>query len=68
MFIKKFNIGEIKSRSKILIIGERGTGKTFLTTDILFHIHKNVPKGCIISATDSKHYANIIPPSFNYLY
>mgnify|MGYP001574429164 CR=1 FL=1 len=64
--LKKIDIGEMKSYSNILIIGRRGTGKTFLTTDILFHINKNIPKGCIMSATDSRHYANIIPPSCNY--
>lgn len=64
--LKKIDIGEMSSYSNILIIGRRGTGKTFLTTDILFHINKNIPKGCIMSATDSRHYANIIPPSYNY--
>jgi Cdc6-like AAA superfamily ATPase len=64
--LKKIDIGEMKSYSNILIIGKRGTGKTYLTTDILFHINKNIPKGCIMSATDSRHYANIIPPPCNY--
>ena len=64
--IKKIDIGEMKSYSNILIMGKRETGKTYLTTDILFHINKNIPKGCIMSATDSRHYANIIPPSYNY--
>ena len=27
----------MKSYSNILIMGKRGTGKTYLTTDILFH-------------------------------
>jgi len=64
--LKKIDIGEMKSHSNILIIGRRGTGKTFLTTDILFHINKYISKGCIMSATDSRHYANIIPPPCNY--
>jgi len=66
ILLKKIDIGEMSSYSNILIIGRRGTGKTFLTTDILFHINKNIPKGCIMSATDSTHYANIIHPSCNY--
>lgn len=58
--LKKFDIDKIKNNDNIAIIGKRGTGKSFLAKDILFHI--NISMGQIISPNEisNNFYRNFI--------
>ena len=49
--IKKFPIDNMKKNRNILIIGKRGTGKSTLLKDILYHIRKRVDTGYAMSPT-----------------
>tara|TARA_B100000902_G_scaffold141392_1_gene139184 strand:+ start:7192 stop:8025 length:834 start_codon:yes stop_codon:yes gene_type:complete len=48
-----------------VFIGKRGTGKSTLVADILYHI-KKIPIGCVISATEegNHYYEQHVPPIF----
>ncbi len=70
--IKKFNPKLIEERrttgagpATCVFIGKRGTGKSTLVADILYHC-KNIPLGIAISATEDGNafYANHIPDIF----
>ena len=49
----------------IVLIGKRGTGKSMLVKDLLFH-HRDIPVGTVISGTEigNHFYASIIPRLF----
>lgn len=51
----------------IILIGQRGTGKSFLVEDLMSH-HVDVPTGIIISGTEmgNHFYAPHAPPAFIY--
>ena len=70
--IKKFNPKLIEERrttgagpATCVFIGKRGTGKSTLVADILYH-SRNIPLGIAISATEDGNafYANHIPDIF----
>ena len=50
--LKKFDITKINSDNVVVLIGKRGTGKSFLVKDLLYY-HTDVPVGTIISGTES---------------
>ena len=53
--LKKFDPSQIKSNSVVMCIGKRGTGKTTLTADILYHQRKNFDAGIAFSATEESN-------------
>jgi len=52
----------------IVVIGARGTGKSYLVNDILYNKSKIVPTAMVFSGTEdtNHHYAKIIPDTFIY--
>lgn len=65
--IKKFDLSKLKDHKTIVVVGRRGTGKTTLITDILYHKRK-LPAGLVISGTESGngYYRQFVPDSFIY--
>jgi hypothetical protein len=65
--LKKFNPTSIADDKVCVFIGKRGTGKSTLVTDILYH-KKHVPAGIVMSATEegNHHYKNFVPDLFIY--
>lgn len=63
--LRKFNMKQIKGDEVVVMVGKRGTGKSFLTKDLLYH-HQDIPAGTVISPTEmaNKFYSNIVPPIF----
>lgn len=69
--IKKFKPRKInqyrlsKGPPTIAIIGKRGTGKSTLVADLLYHTRK-IPKGVVMSATEESNefYSNFVPDIF----
>lgn len=53
--LKKFDPTQIKSNSVVMCIGKRGTGKTTLTADILYHQRKKFDAGIAFSATEESN-------------
>jgi hypothetical protein len=51
LLIRRFDMDMIQPRRTILIIGKRGTGKSVLVKDILYHIRKRVDCGFAITPT-----------------
>lgn len=49
--IRRFPIDQMKANRIILIVGKRGTGKSTLLKDILYHIRKRVDLGVAMSPT-----------------
>ena len=64
--LKEFDIKSVTFRlgtsPKVLIIGRRSTGKTFLAGEILKH-HQDLPRGTIIAGLEEERqvYSNIVP-------
>ncbi len=50
--LKKFHMNWIKNGKVIIFIGKRGTGKSILVLDYLYH-HRDLPLGTVISTTDA---------------
>ena len=65
--IKKFDPSKIDSNRICVFIGKRGTGKSTLVTDVLYH-HRNIPMGVIMSGTEeaNEHYKKHVPDLFIY--
>ena len=65
--IKKFDPTTIDPCRICVFIGRRGTGKSILVTDILYHMRK-IPMGVVMSGTEesNEHYKEYIPDSFIY--
>jgi hypothetical protein len=65
--IKKFDPTSIDPCRICVFIGRRGTGKSQLVTDILYHQRK-IPMGVVMSGTEesNEHYKEYIPDSFIY--
>ena len=69
--ITKFDPSVIENRRvtagppTCVFIGKRGTGKSTLVSDILYHVRK-IPIGCVISATEegNHYYEKFVPPIF----
>jgi len=49
--IRKFPIDKMKPNRTILVVGKRGTGKSTLLKDILYHLRKRVSTGFAMSPT-----------------
>lgn len=65
--IKKFDLAKMQKDATIAIIGKRRSGKSYLMRDILYHF-RNIPKGVIISGTESANpfFRSFVPDSFIY--
>jgi hypothetical protein len=65
--IKKFDPKTIDPCRICVFIGRRGTGKSQLVTDILYHQRK-IPMGVVMSGTEesNEHYKEYVPDSFIY--
>jgi hypothetical protein len=65
--IKKFDPTTIDPCRICVFIGRRGTGKSQLVTDILYHLRK-IPMGVVMSGTEesNEHYKDYVPDSFIY--
>ena len=65
--IKKFDPTSIDPCRICVFIGRRGTGKSQLVTDILYHQRK-IPMGVVMSGTEesNEHYKEFVPDSFIY--
>jgi len=75
MELKKFDMRKIQFQSNdsidkskgpvIVLLGKRGTGKSFLIKDIMYH-HRSIPVGTVISGTEESNefYSEIVPKMF----
>lgn len=65
--LRKFDPSTIGDNRVIVFIGKRGTGKTTLITDLLFH-KRFIPAGVVMSGTEegNGHYGQMVPDSFIY--
>jgi len=70
--LKKFDMGRILFRADVksegpvcFVIGSRGSGKSVLIIDLLYH-QRDVPAACIISATEfaNKSFSKHVPKMF----
>jgi len=63
--LKKFRPETMPDDKVCVFIGKRGTGKSVLVTDILFH-KKHIPSGIVMSATEegNHHYKSFVPDLF----
>lgn len=50
--LKKFDMSSIADDKVVVLIGKRGTGKSFLVKDLLFY-HKSIPIVTVISGTEA---------------
>lgn len=60
--LSKFNMAMIPDDSVVVMIGRRGTGKSWLIKDLLWH-KREFPIGTVISGTESANsfYSSIVP-------
>jgi hypothetical protein len=65
--LRKFDPRSMADDKVCIFIGKRGTGKTSLVTDILWH-KKHLPAGIAMSGTEegNGHYRQFIPDLFVY--
>ena len=65
--LKKFKPERMPDDKVCVFIGKRGTGKSTLVTDILYH-KKHLPAGIVMSATEegNHHYQKYVPDLFIY--
>jgi hypothetical protein len=63
--LKKFDISSIRKDATILVIGKRGSGKSYFVRDLLYH-KRDLPLGTVISASESCNafYSEIFPKLF----
>jgi hypothetical protein len=65
--LKRFDPTKIASDKVCVVIGKRGTGKSTLVTDLLYH-KRDIPVGVVMSATEegNHYYKQFIPDLFIY--
>ena len=65
--LKKFNPAKMADDKVCVFIGKRGTGKSTLVADILYH-KKHIPAGIVMSATEegNHYYQQFVPDLFIY--
>lgn len=63
--LRKFDPSKIGNDKVCLFIGKRGTGKSTLVTDIMYH-KRNIPAGVVMSATEdgNHYYSQYVPDLF----
>jgi hypothetical protein len=65
--LRRFDPTKIGSDKVCVVIGKRGTGKSTLVTDLLYH-KRNIPVGVVMSATEegNHYYKQFVPDLFIY--
>ena len=65
--LKKFNPKTVGDNRVCVFVGKRGTGKTTLVTDIMYH-KKHIPVGLVMSGTEegNSYYQQYVPDLFVY--
>lgn len=65
--LKKFDPSRIADDKVCVVIGKRGTGKSTLVTDLLYH-KRSIPAGVVMSATEegNHYYKQFVPDLFIY--
>lgn len=65
--LRKFDPSTIRDDKICIFIGRRGTGKSTLVTDILYH-KRHLPAGIVMSGTEdgNHHYKSFVPDIFIY--
>jgi hypothetical protein len=65
--LKKFDPKTIGDNRVCVFVGKRGTGKTTLVTDIMYH-KKHIPVGLVMSGTEegNSYYQQYVPDLFVY--
>lgn len=65
--LKKFDPASIDDTRIAFVIGKRGTGKSFLCRDLLYHKRK-IPMGIVMSGTEEGNgwYGQFVPETFIY--
>ena len=60
--IQEFNLGRMVPNPSILIIAKRGSGKSFITREIMHH-YRNIPGGIVVAPTDTTNsfYKHFFP-------
>jgi len=63
--LRKFDISSIRKDATIVVIGRRGSGKSYFVRDLLYH-KRDIPLGSVISASESSNsfYSNMLPSIF----
>jgi hypothetical protein len=63
--LKKFDMSMIDDDKVIVCSGARGSGKSYLLRDLLYH-KKGIPVGTVISPTEeaNKFFSDFVPPTF----
>ena len=63
--LNKFDMAMIPDDGVVLMIGRRGTGKSWLIKDLMWH-KRNMPVGTVISGTEGANafYSSIVPSLF----
>ena len=65
--LRKFDPSKIADDKVCVVIGKRGTGKSTLVTDLLWH-KRSIPVGVVMSATEegNHYYKQFVPDIFIY--
>lgn len=65
--LRRFNPATMADDKVCIFIGKRGSGKSCLVTDILYH-KRHIPVGVVMSATEegNHHYKGFVPDLFIY--
>ena len=65
--LRKFDPSKIADDKVCVVIGKRGTGKSTLVTDLLYH-KRSIPVGVVMSATEegNHYYKQFVPDLFIY--
>lgn len=63
--LRRFEPDDMVKDCVAIAVGKRGTGKSILLTDILYH-KRNIPVGLVVSATEggNKHFSKYVPDLF----
>lgn len=65
--LKKFNMEQMTDNRVVVVVAKRGSGKSFLVRDIMYH-KRHMPDGIVFSATEESNsfWSNHIPDSYIY--
>ena len=64
--LRKFDLSTVAENARVIIVGKRQTGKTFLTRDLMFH-RRDIPVGTVVSPTlesPNDSLGTVVPPPF----